>query len=78
MNTNSRRSYERLFYFLISLVLLVNVARAQAPALTTITDTIYRADGTPLIPAGSTEQCAACHLKAGAQKGFVFRQRSWE
>ena len=47
MNTNSRRSYERLFYFLISLVLLVNVARAQAPALTTITDTIYRADGTP-------------------------------
>lgn len=38
----------------------------------------YRADGTPLIPASSTEQCAACHLKAGAQKDFVFRQRSWE
>jgi hypothetical protein len=47
MNTNSRRSLERLFYCLISLVLAVSTAHAQGPALTTITDTIYRADGAP-------------------------------
>jgi ketosteroid isomerase-like protein len=38
----------------------------------------YRADGTTLIAPASAEQCAACHLKAGAEKDFVFRQRSWE
>jgi hypothetical protein len=47
MNTTPRRSYERLFYCLISLVLVAHVARAQSPSLTPITDTIYRADGTP-------------------------------
>ena len=44
---NPRRSYERLFYCLISVMLAVSTARAQSPSLTTITDTIYRADGTP-------------------------------
>ena len=38
----------------------------------------YRADGTILIAPASAEQCAACHLKAGAEKDFVFRLRSWE
>lgn len=37
----------------------------------------YRADGTTLISASSAEQCAACHLKAGAEKDFVFRLRPW-
>jgi len=38
----------------------------------------YRADGTTLITASGAEQCAGCHLKAGAEKDFVFRIRSWE
>lgn len=47
MTKRTRRSFERLFYCLISLVLTVSTAHAQTPALTTIADTIYRADGTP-------------------------------
>src|SRR5262249_47797594 len=42
-----RCSFERLFYCLISVVLAVSTAHAQSPALTTISDTIYRADGAP-------------------------------
>lgn len=38
----------------------------------------YRADGTTLIAPGSAAHCATCHLKAGAEKDFVFRLRSWE
>jgi ketosteroid isomerase-like protein len=38
----------------------------------------YRADGTTLIAPANAEQCAACHLKAGAEKDFVFRLRAWE
>jgi hypothetical protein len=37
----------------------------------------YRADGTLLIAPANAVQCAACHLKAGAEKDYVFRQRSW-
>jgi ketosteroid isomerase-like protein len=38
----------------------------------------YRPDGTTLIAPANAEHCAACHLKAGAEKDFVFRRRSWE
>jgi hypothetical protein len=38
----------------------------------------YRADGSTLIAPAAAGHCAACHLKAGPQKDFVFRQRSWE
>jgi ketosteroid isomerase-like protein len=38
----------------------------------------YRADGSTLIAPANAVHCAACHLKAGAEKDFVFRQRSWE
>ena len=31
----------------------------------------YRADGTTLIEPANAVQCAACHLKAGAEKDFV-------
>jgi len=37
----------------------------------------YRADGGTLIPSSQGAHCAACHLKAGAEKDFVFRKRSW-
>ena len=37
----------RLFYLLISLLLAFGVARAVPPATTTISDTVYRADGSP-------------------------------
>jgi hypothetical protein len=36
----------RLFYCLISVLVCAQLVRAQAPALTTINDTVYRADGT--------------------------------
>jgi uncharacterized protein (TIGR02246 family) len=38
----------------------------------------YRADGSTLIAPANAVHCAACHLKAGSDKDFVFRQRSWE
>jgi hypothetical protein len=38
----------------------------------------YRADGTTLVATSSAEQCAACHLRAGAEKDYVFRTRTWE
>jgi uncharacterized protein (TIGR02246 family) len=37
----------------------------------------YRADGSTLISSDHAAHCAACHLKAGAAKDFVFRLRSW-
>ena len=37
----------------------------------------YRADGSLLIAPANAVQCAACHLKAGAEKDYVFRLRSW-
>lgn len=38
----------------------------------------YRADGTTLVAPANAVHCAACHVKAGADKDFVFRLRSWE
>jgi ketosteroid isomerase-like protein len=38
----------------------------------------FRSDGTTLISSANAVHCAACHLKAGANKDFVFRLRSWE
>ena len=38
----------------------------------------YRADGSPLIAPADAVSCAACHQKAGADKDFVFRLRSWD
>jgi ketosteroid isomerase-like protein len=38
----------------------------------------YRADGSTLIAPTDAAQCAACHLKAGPEKDFVYRSRSWE
>lgn len=46
MNKNSCR-LGRLFYCLIALVVCVQSVRAQAPVLTNVNDTVYRADGTP-------------------------------
>src|SRR3954463_5409121 len=37
----------RLFYLLVSLLLAAGVARALPPTTTAITDTIFRADGSP-------------------------------
>jgi ketosteroid isomerase-like protein/mono/diheme cytochrome c family protein len=37
----------------------------------------YRPDGSTLIPPARAQHCAACHQKAGADKDFVFRRRSW-
>ena len=37
----------------------------------------YRSDGSTLISPSRAEHCAACHQKAGADKDFVFRRRSW-
>ena len=37
----------------------------------------YRPDGSTLIPPTKSTHCAACHLKAGAGKDFVYRLRSW-
>jgi len=38
----------------------------------------YRLDGGTLVAPDNAAHCAACHLKAGADKDFVFRLRSWE
>lgn len=38
----------------------------------------YRPDGSTLVSPANAVHCAACHLKAGADKDFVFRLRSWE
>ncbi|MGH9511919.1 MAG: hypothetical protein ACRD2U_07255 [Terriglobales bacterium] len=49
--SDASRPMGRLFYFLAAIVawvfLAAAVLSAQTPALTTITDTVYRADGTP-------------------------------
>jgi ketosteroid isomerase-like protein len=37
----------------------------------------YAADGSTLVAPSNAAHCAACHLKAGADKDFVFRLRSW-
>ena len=42
-----RRLAGRLFYLLVSLLVAVGVARALPPATTTISDIVYRADGSP-------------------------------
>jgi hypothetical protein len=47
MKTHRSRLYRRLFYCLILLALAVSVAHAVPPATTTVTDTVYRADGSP-------------------------------
>src|SRR5436853_6339474 len=51
MFSATRRLSGRLFYCLISLLFAVGLARATGPALTTVSDIVYRADG---IPAGGT------------------------
>jgi len=38
----------------------------------------YRADGSTLIAPADAAHCAACHLKAGPEKDFVYRSRSWD
>ena len=35
----------------------------------------YRADGTHLTPPSKSAACAACHVKAGKEKDFVFKAR---
>jgi len=37
----------------------------------------YRPDGSTLIPPDKAQHCAACHIKAGAAKDYVYRLRSW-
>ncbi len=37
----------------------------------------YRHDGSTLIPPEKAAHCAACHVKAGPAKDFVYRLRSW-
>jgi len=37
----------------------------------------YRRDGSTLIAPEKAGHCAACHVKAGAAKDFVYRLRSW-
>ena len=37
----------------------------------------YRPDGSTLIPPDKAQHCAACHLKAGAAKDYVYRLRAW-
>jgi len=37
----------------------------------------YRPDGSPLIAPEKAAQCASCHRKAGAERDFVYRLRSW-
>lgn len=38
----------------------------------------FKPDGTMLVAPSNAEQCAACHLKAGPEKDFVYRTRSWK
>ena len=38
----------------------------------------FRPDGAMLVAPSKAEQCAACHLKAGPEKDFVYRLRSWQ
>ena len=42
-----RRPMGRLFYLLLAIVMTIPNAQAQGPATTTISDTVYRADGNP-------------------------------
>jgi hypothetical protein len=35
----------------------------------------YRPDGSPLLAPADAVACAACHLKAGAERDFVYRIR---
>lgn len=35
----------------------------------------YRADGSHLTPPQKSAACAECHVKAGAQRDFVYRGR---
>jgi hypothetical protein len=44
---DSCRRNRRLFYWVLAIVLCPAVARAAPPAMTTVTDIVYRADGTP-------------------------------
>src|SRR5690349_9124812 len=44
---DGRRPPGRLFYVLLSVLLWTAVSQAQTPAMTTISDVVYRADGTP-------------------------------
>src|SRR5437764_1714060 len=47
MNFPLRRLPGRLFYCLISLLLAARLAHATGPATTTVSDIVYRADGSP-------------------------------
>src|SRR5207237_9608914 len=47
MNFSFRRLTGRLFYCLISLLLSARLAHATGPATTTVSDIVYRADGSP-------------------------------
>jgi hypothetical protein len=44
---DSCRRNRRLFYWVLAIGLSSPVARAAPPAMTTVTDIVYRADGTP-------------------------------
>src|SRR5438445_504932 len=48
---DTRRPMGRLFYLLLSVAGIVMLAQAAGPAMTTISDVVYRADG---LPAGGT------------------------
>lgn len=37
----------------------------------------YASDGSVRVSAAQGERCAGCHRKAGAEKDFVYRLRSW-
>ncbi len=43
----ARRSQGRLFYLLLFVLAALRVSQAQTPATTTISDVVFRADGTP-------------------------------
>ena len=44
---DARRPVGRLFYLLLAVAVSVTGLRAQGPTTTTISDIVYRADGTP-------------------------------
>ena len=46
-NIFDSRRHRRLFYWVLAIVLSSAIAQAGPPAMTTVTDVVYRADGTP-------------------------------
>ena len=43
----ARRALSRLFFLLLSVALGVGMSHGATPTLTTVSDTVYRADGSP-------------------------------